>query len=485
MTSMGMVFLMQAGFAMVESGSVRRKNSSSVLVKNMYHVIISVICYWLVGYGLSFGEPNIYAGGKKEYFASSGFEDLPANNYLGWIFHFTYAITCAVIAQGALGERTKLVAYIILSAFIVTIVYPIIVAWTWGNGWLGKRGFHDYAGSGIVFMIGGCAAFWGSLIVGPRIGKTPVVCNHSDNVPENNEPIHTEEQRAEAEELRLLKGLIKTQEDEFRPNNHGLIVLGTFVLFFGWLFFNGGKTGMFNARANDPAKIIQNTFISAAFSGVVACLLKSWMMRSCCWFRCNHDCQLFCCYDARTVCNGVLTGLVAISGACDRCEPWAAVIIGCFAGIFYVIGCKVLQKTNIDDPVEASPVFLWGGVWGLLAIAFLDNIQGIVYPSHMETGRGKFFGYQICGIVTILLWTSGLFAPFFFIMKKVGLLRVSRVVEMVGMDVASNGHCMTKDEFEKIRSDLNWNTIKSNQVDDICRQLDQHTQKCENRANHV
>lgn len=132
-----------------------------------------------------------------------------------------------------------------------------------------------------------------------------------------------------------MKELVKTQEDEFRPHNPALIVLGTFILFFGWIFFNGGRTfSMFQARANDPSKIIQNTFISAAFSGVVAAILKPWVMGQCC--------QPFAKFDARIVCNGVITGLVAISGACDRCEPWAAVLIGSFAGIFYTIGCKIL-----------------------------------------------------------------------------------------------------------------------------------------------
>ena len=313
-------------------------------------------------------------------------------------------------------------------------------------------------------MFGGAAGFWGSWIVGSRIGKTHHVPNKISNVEEAKlENRHTDEQKAEAEEYKVLKNLLSTQEDEFRPHNQGYIVLGTLILFAGWLFFNGGKTlSMFHGRSNDAAKIMQNTFISAAFSGLVAIVVKPWAMGYCC--------RPFSTFDARTLCNGIITGLVAICGACNRCEPWAAVIIGVLAGLFYTIGCKKVQKMNIDDPCESTAVYMYGGMWGLLAVAFLDNLQGVVYPSHEETGRGKFFGYQICGIVVILVWATLMFVPFFMIMKKLGLLRVNRVVEIVGLDFASNSQNMTQEEFKKVQEQLDWKSIPQDLVNDVYNQ---------------
>lgn len=143
-------------------------------------------------------------------------------------------------------------------------------------------------------------------------------------------------------------------------------MIGTLILFLGWLFFNGGRAfSMFEHRANDPAKIIQNTYICPAVAGIVAIILKPLLMRK--------GCNPFVALDCKTLCNGVLVGLVSISGACDRCEPWAAVIIGYFAGVFYAVTCKILQSCGIDDPCESTPIYLIGGIWGLLAIAFLDN----------------------------------------------------------------------------------------------------------------
>jgi Amt family ammonium transporter len=171
LTSTAMIFFMQTGFALLECGSVRQKNSSSILIKNLFDACIGSIGFWLVGYAFAFGDVKQFIGGSPDYFASSGFEKLPEDNYLLWIFHFSFASTSASIVSGSLAERCQLNSYIIYSFLQTSFIYPVVVAWTWGGGWLTQMGFHDFAGVSTIHMVGGCAGLVGASILGERYGK--------------------------------------------------------------------------------------------------------------------------------------------------------------------------------------------------------------------------------------------------------------------------------------------------------------------------
>ena len=168
LVSAGFIFFMSAGFALIESGAVRRKNRSAMLIKNLFNVAITVIAFWLVGYGFAFGNPLYFIGRNEQMYASYGFEQMSDDHYLWWVIQFAYAIVCVSIYQGALAERTQLVGYIVITFLLAAVIYPVILAWTWGQGWLYDKGFRDFAGTGIVHLVGGVTGFWGAFVVGER-----------------------------------------------------------------------------------------------------------------------------------------------------------------------------------------------------------------------------------------------------------------------------------------------------------------------------
>lgn len=171
LVSAGFIFFMQAGFALIEGGAVRRKNRNAMLIKNLFNGVISAIVFWLFGYGLGFGEPDFFVGHDERYYASYGFEEIRQDHYLYWVIQFAYCMVVVSIYQGALAERTYLFGYLLFTALLAGFIYPIILAWTWGQGWLFDKGFHDFAGTGVIHLVGGTAGFWGAWIVGERRAK--------------------------------------------------------------------------------------------------------------------------------------------------------------------------------------------------------------------------------------------------------------------------------------------------------------------------
>ena len=272
-----------------------------------------------------------FIGTDGKYFAASGFNDMEDDLFIWWCFQFSFAATSATIVSGSLAERTMLPAYFVFSVLMTGFIYPVVVAWVWGGGWLAQNGFHDFAGTGVVHMVGGVAGFMGARIIGPRHGKEKDP-NDRKNVAEDpgyEALVSKFGNRAAVEDW------ISEMADDvyFENNSIPFVVYGTIILWVSWLFFNGGSTGdMFAPRTNGISKIMMNTILSGVAGGLVATFCKPWVMGS--YSSRNR-------YDVAALSNGLLAGLVAITGICDRVDPWAAFIIGMIGGVVYSVACKL------------------------------------------------------------------------------------------------------------------------------------------------
>ena len=409
---------MQAGFALVENGTVRSKNSRNILAKNMFDAAAGAVMFFLFGFGIAFGlkcrencdpdseleeVPRRFIG--SQYFAGSGFADSGDNLYTLWIFQYSFAATASTIVSGSLAERTKLPSYMLFSALMTGFIYPVVVAWTWGGGWLTQNGFHDFAGTGIVHMVGGVAGLVGAMIIRPRYGKEkdPALRPKVQEIEGYKELVDSFEDKEGFEEF-----LQDEAEDlDFEPHSIPFVVVGTVLLWVSWLFFNGGSTAdMFQPRENGISKIILNTILSGTCGGLTASVAKPLIMGT--YSQSRR-------YDVSALCNGLLAGLVAITGACDRVDPWAAIVIGIIGGIVYSAACKLCDVITADDPIEASSVHGFAGMWGLIAVGIFDNAEGLV--SGAESGKGSFLLWQLIGMFAIILWVALMSAIYFFIMK--------------------------------------------------------------------
>lgn len=386
---------MQSGFALVEVGSVRQKNSQSILIKNLCDSAIGCIGYWLVGYAFAFGDVHAFMGFGRQYFVSNDFQDLKDDNYKWWIFQYSFAATSATIVSGALAERCQLATYLCFSFFMTSFIYPVVCAWIWaeqshGYGWLKQLGFLDFAGSGVVHLVGGVCAIWGARTLGERYGKDRV--RRIQEAQKRGEQIDDVDHYVGAagrnsirwddhefnEVLKHVKGdyqeafkeWVSVQQPEFKAHNPALIVTGTLLLWVCWLFFNGGSALMFTERRNGPAKVVMINVISAAAGGLFAVFFKP---------RITGTYSFVSQYDPGTICNGIIVGLVSCTASCDKIEVWSAFIVGTVGALFYSIGCLLLDKFHIDDPLEASAVHTSGGFWGVMAVGFFNTEVGLFY----------------------------------------------------------------------------------------------------------
>jgi len=437
LASAGFIFLMQAGFALVEAGAVARKNRSALLIKNLYNVAIAAVVFWLSGYGLAFGSPALFVGENTNYYASAGFEQVPQDNYLAWVIQFAYCTVVVASFQGALAERTVLSAYLIVSAIVAGFVYPIILAWTWGQGWLFDAGFHDFAGSGVVHLVGGTVALWGAVVVGERRSKVRVR-EGIQNV--HHVDVRSAEVTHELDDLnpdfsKIARKHFKGAEGELARNNNTFVVLGALLIWASYIFFVGGRTlGQDNVRASSSAKIILNMFLSSGFSAIVGMALKAYA------FGVNK-------YDSLSLCNSALIGMVSVSGVADTTENWCAVLIGAIAGVWYVAAVGLLEFYRIDDPLECIPVHFAGGIWGLFATGFFNLAQGALFRTAVH--QGMFMGYQLVGITVIVAFVSVVVLPTFLILKNLEALRADKAVEEVGFDVVEQG--VSEEFLEAVR----------------------------------
>jgi Amt family ammonium transporter len=377
-----LVFFMQAGFAMVESGFTRAKNAINIMMKNLMDFSMGSLAYWAIGFGLMFGVSTTGWIGTSGFFLSDFSPDGDPWVLAFWMFQVVFAATAATIVSGAMAERTKFSGYLLYSVIISAVIYPIFGSWAWGSlykggGWLENLGFIDFAGSTVVHSVGGWAALAGAIVLGPRLGKY------------------------------VGKGKIKP----ILGHNLPLAALGVFILWLGWFGFNPGST---TAANKDIAMIFVNTNLAAA-AGAVLAMITSWMK----YGKPEVGMSL----------NGALAGLVAITSPCASVSPLSAVIIGAIAGVIVVFSVIFFDRIRIDDPVGAISVHGVNGAWGTIA-AGIFNMGGTSL---------KIIGVQILGVATCFLWTFPLAFLMFKIIDKTIGLRVSPEEEAEGLDFSEHG----------------------------------------------
>ena len=386
-----LVFFMQAGFAMCECGFTRAKNSGNIIMKNLMDFAIGTPLYWLVGFGIMFGTSSAVFGGLDFFTRGDYTAILPegVSFFSYFIFQTVFCATAATIVSGSMAERTKFSAYCIYSAVISLLIYPVSGHWIWGGGWLSRLGFHDFAGSTAVHMLGGVCALVGAIKLGPRIGK------YDENGKSRAIPGH----------------------------NLPMAALGVFILWFCWFGFNGGSTvSMTGGAAEVAGKVFFNTNLAAATATVATMIIT--------WIRYKKP-------DVSMTLNGSLAGLVAITAGCDVVNPWAAAIIGILAGAAVVFGVEFLdQKLRIDDPVGAVGVHCINGALGtILTGVFASNAS----LADMGMSRGHFIGVQLLGVGATLLWGGVAITILFTIIKKTIGLRVTPEEELGGLDLPEHG----------------------------------------------
>ena len=387
-----LVFFMQAGFALCEAGLTRAKNTGNILMKNMMDFCIGTPCYWLVGFGLMFAGAGPLIGGFDPLIRGTyDFGTLPTWCYA--IFQTVFCATAATIVSGSMAERTNFKAYCVYSAAISLIVYPISGHWIWGGGWLADLGFHDFAGSACVHMVGGVIACLGAALLGPRIGKYD-----KDGKP------------------RAIPG-----------HNMTACALGVFILWFCWFGFNGGSTvAMATGENMGLASLVMfNTNMSAAVATCVAMIFT--------WFRYGKP-------DVSMTFNAALAGLVAVTAPCDCVTPVGAFIIGAVAGILVVLSVEFFDKiAKVDDPVGAVSVHMVNGIWGALAVGLFSTGGNGVGVGLFYGGGFRQLGVQALGIVTVCAYVLVvMFIVFKLIDKTIGL-RVPAEVEIDGLDYHEHG----------------------------------------------
>ncbi|MGE4548712.1 MAG: ammonium transporter [Intestinibacillus sp.] len=384
-----LVFFMQAGFAMVETGFTRAKNAGNIIMKNLMDFCLGTPIYWLLGFGIMFGGSSAVFGTIDPMIRGDYSAILPAGVPL-WafvIFQTVFCATAATIVSGAMAERTKFSAYCIYSMVISAVIYPISGHWIWGGGWLSQLGFHDFAGSTAVHMVGGVAAFVGALILGPRIGKYG-----KDGKP------------------RAIPGHSLT-----------LGALGVFILWFCWFGFNGASTvSMEGGAIESAAHIFMTTNLAAAVATVTVMCIT--------WLRYKKP-------DVSMTLNGSLAGLVAITAGCDAVSPFGSAIIGIIAGFVVVFGIEFVDKTlKVDDPVGAVGVHGLCGATGTLLVGLFATDGGLFYG-----GGIHMFLVQLLGVVAVIIWVAVTMTIVFHIIKNTVGLRVTEEEEIQGLDLLEHG----------------------------------------------
>ncbi len=386
-----LVFFMQAGFAMVETGFTRAKNAGNIIMKNLMDFSLGTPIFWILGFGIMFGAASPFFGGF-DFFADGVVGE--GYDWTTLIFQTVFCATAATIVSGSMAERTKFSAYCIYSMIISAVIYPVSGHWIWGGGWLAELGFHDFAGSTAVHMVGGVAALVGAAILGPRIGK------------------YTKDGKA-----RAIPGHSLT-----------LGALGCFILWFCWFGFNGGSTV---ALSGGGAEVASRVFVTTNMAAAVATVTVMCIT----WIRYKKP-------DVSMTLNGSLAGLVAITAGCDMVTPFGSVIIGICAGFAVVFGIEFVdQKLKVDDPVGAVGVHCINGALGTILTGLFAYYNGTeVEPLGVFYGGGfHFFGIQVLGVVAVIAWVAITMTIVFNVIKHTIGLRVSEAEEIMGLDKPEHG----------------------------------------------
>ena len=394
-----LVFFMQAGFAMVETGFTRAKNAGNIIMKNLMDFCIGTVMFIVVGYGLLCGEDM---GGFTGRIGYSLFGDYGNFSFSSFVFNLVFCATAATIVSGAMAERTKFISYCIYSAVISAVIYPIEAHWIWGGGWLAQAGFHDFAGSCAIHMVGGIAALIGAKFLGPRIGKFDTDAN------------------GKVTKVKAIPG-------------HSLTIgaLGCFILWFGWYGFNGAAA----TSGAQLGSIFLTTTVAPAVATVV-CMIFTWIK--------------YGKPDVSMCLNASLAGLVGVTAGCDVVDCAGAAVIGAVSGLLVPFGIWLLDYVlHIDDPVGAVAVHMMNGIWGTLAVGLLANpavpgftladANGAALAGLFYGGGAKILGLQGLAVLTVGLWTAVLITITYLVIKKVFGLRVTAHEEVVGLDIEEHG----------------------------------------------
>ena len=419
-----LVFWMQAGFAMVETGFTRAKNSGNIIMKNLMDFCIGTVMFIIIGFSLLLGEDVLGLIGKPGFDIFTAYADF---DWSSFVFNLVFCATTATIVSGAMAERTKFLSYCIYSGVISALIYPIEAHWIWGGGWLAQLGFHDFAGSCAIHMVGGISALIGAKILGPRIGKF--------------------EKDAQGKVVKV---------NAFPGHNIPIGALGVFILWLGWYGFNGAAA----TSLEQLASIFVTTTIAPAVATVV-CMIFTWVK--------------YGKPDVSMCLNASLAGLVAITAPCDVTDAFGSMVIGAVAGVLVVFGVWLLDyKLHIDDPVGAVAVHMMNGIWGTLAVGLFatptapgysianaagEEIKGLFYGGGFE-----FLGLQILGFVAVAAWTAVTITILFLVIKSTIGLRASREEEIKGLDITEHGLTSAYAGFEVSTTDLQFDASDFEEV---------------------
>ena len=391
-----LVFLMQAGFAMVETGFTRAKNAGNIIMKNLMDFCIGTVVFVLLGFSLMMAEDYVlgFIGVPNLKILTDFGGFLESGNAPSFVFNLVFCATAATIVSGSMAERTKFLSYCIYSGVISLFVYPVEAGWVWNSqGWLCKLGFHDFAGSAAIHSVGGLTALIGAIMVGPRLGK------------------YVMDKAGKVKKVNAIPGHAIT-----------LGALGCFILWFGWYGFNGAAAW----DGNSLASIFVTTTVAPAVATCTTMIFT--------WIKNGKP-------DVSMCLNAALAGLVGITAGCDALDALGSAVVGVVSGVLVVVMVEFIDlKLHVDDPVGAVAVHFANGVWGTLAVGLLANpkapagLSGLFY-----TGSFKLFGVQALGIAAILLWTGVMMTLTFFVIKKTVGLRVSQEEEIRGLDSTEHG----------------------------------------------
>ncbi len=413
MIAVALVFFMQAGFAMVETGFTRAKNAGNIIMKNLMDFCIGTVMFILIGFGLLYGEDVVGLIGKPGFDVFTSYESFQWDQF---IFNLVFCATTSTIVSGAMAERTKFLSYCIYSGIISALIYPVEAHWIWGGGWLAQLGFHDLSGSCAIHMVGGVCALIGAKIVGPRIGK-----------------------------------FSKTKDGEIKVNaipGHNLTIgaLGVFILWFGWYGFNP-------AAASTVAQldsIFVTTTVAPAVATVV-CMVFTWVK--------------YGKPDVSMCLNASLAGLVGITAGCDVMDCFGSIMVGIVSAFLVCFGVWFLDnKLHIDDPVGAVAVHMMNGIWGTIAVGLFATKSAPGYDIQIECGgikgEGLFYGggfeqlgLQLLGFITVAAWAAITVTATFLIIKKIMGLRASEQEEVLGLDITEHGLISSYADFAPSMSD--------------------------------
>ncbi len=386
-----LVFWMQAGFAMCEAGFTRAKNTGNILMKNLMDFCIGTIVFILIGFGLLLGEDILGIIGKPGFDIFTDYANFDFSNF---VFNLVFCATTATIVSGSMADRTKFISYCVYSAIISAIIYPVEAHWTWGGGWLSQLGFHDFAGSNCIHMVGGICAFIGAAMLGPRIGKF-----------------------VKDKEGKIIK------VNAFPGHNLPIACLGVFILWLGWYGFNGAAC----TSVEQLGSVFLTTTVAPAVATVVCMVLT--------WVKYGKP-------DVSMCLNASLAGLVAITAPCDVTDCFGAIVIGAVAGVLVVFGVWFCDNVvHVDDPVGAVAVHMLNGIWGTIAVGLfatssapMSEIDGLFYG-----GGFTQLGKQLIGCGATIAWTAITIFIAFSIIKAIFGLRVSEEEEITGLDATEHG----------------------------------------------